>query len=270
MRKKKTQAIRLIVWCSMLLLLFPFLILLLWAFVDRWIFPSLLPTSFSLRGFHQLCSQHCYALGVLWDSVVIALLVGVLSALVGVMTARAITVHSFVGQHLVSYVAMLPLLVPVVAVSMGVHVLFLRVGLSDTVGGVILIHVICAIPYSIKMMSEAFSAVGTRLEEAAQTLGCHPKQGFFLVTLPVLSPSILSAVFMGYIVSMNQYFLTLLMGGGRVQTVATLMVPYLQSGDRTLSSSYSLVLIASTGFIFVLADALRRTILPYRSPLMML
>lgn len=64
----------------------------------------------------------------------------------------------------------------------------------------------------------------------------------------------LSAFSMAYIVSFSQYFLTLLIGGGKVKTFTIVMVPYLQSGDRNIASVYSAVFLGITLVIFGLFE----------------
>ena len=59
---------------------------------------------------------------------------------------------------------------------------------------------------------------------------------------------------MAYISSFSQYFLTLLIGGGRVKTFTTLMVPFIAKGDRSLASTYAVIFMISTLFIFILID----------------
>ena len=61
---------------------------------------------------------------------------------------------------------------------------------------------------------------------------------------------ILSSLSMSYIVSFSQYFLTLLIGGGKVKTFAIVMFPYLSGGDRNMASTYSLVFLGITILIF--------------------
>lgn len=55
---------------------------------------------------------------------------------------------------------MLPLIVPTTVFGMGIHLLLIRVGLSDTVPGVILVHVICALPYTVSIMTDSTRAIG--------------------------------------------------------------------------------------------------------------
>ena len=55
---------------------------------------------------------------------------------------------------------------------------------------------------------------------------------------------------MGFILSYSQYFTTLMVGGGRVKTIALVLVPYIQSGDRSLSSVYSTAFVGSALLVF--------------------
>ena len=61
---------------------------------------------------------------------------------------------------------------------------------------------------------------------------------------------------MGFILSYSQYFTTLLVGGGRVKTIALVLVPYIQSGDRSLSSVYSTAFVGSALLVFFIFEGI--------------
>ena len=81
-------------------------------------------------------------------------------------------------------------------------------------------------------------------------------RSFFEVTLPGLLPGILSSMSMGFILSYSQYFTTLMVGGGRVKTIALVLVPYIQSGDRALSSVYSVAFVGSALLVFFVFEGM--------------
>lgn len=126
--------------------------------------------------------------------------------------------------------------------------------LADTFLGVVLVHLIYALPYTVNIMVDLTESIGERLEIQAQVLGVPPFKAFFYVTLPLLMPGIMSSFSMAYIISFSQYFLTLMIGGGKVKTLAVLMVPFIQSGDRTIASAYALVFVFSTLLVFILTE----------------
>lgn len=61
---------------------------------------------------------------------------------------------------------------------------------------------------------------------------------------------------MAYIISYSQYFTTLLAGGGKIKTLALVMVPYIQSGDRALASIYAAVFVGSAIIVFFVFEAI--------------
>ena len=67
---------------------------------------------------------------------------------------------------------------------------------------------------------------------------------------------IMSSLSMCYIMSFSQYFLTLLVGGGKVQTFVLTLFPYLTGGDRTIACAYSLVFLAVTFPVFLLFEVM--------------
>lgn len=159
--------------------------------------------------------------------------------------------YQFPGQRLLLFASMLPLIVPTTVFGMGIHLLLIRVGLSDTVPGVILVHVICALPYTVSIMTDSTRAIGKKLEEQARVLGAGSLRAFWSVSMPALMPAIFSALAMAYITSFSQYFLTLLIGGGNVRTFTVIMVPYLQNGDRTLAAGYTTLFLLITVLVFL-------------------
>ena len=155
---------------------------------------------------------------------------------------------------MMSFLTVLPLMVPGTVFAMGIQITFIRLGLNNTVAGVILAHLIYSLPYAVCLIMDGTRAVGIALEEQARVLGACSFQAFRRTTLPMLVPVILSAVSMSYIVSFSQYFLTLLLGGGRVKTFAVVMVPYLQSGSRNIACIYSILFMGITLLVFAVFE----------------
>ena len=138
---------------------------------------------------------------------------------------------------------------------MGIQVSLIRMHLNDTIAGVVLVHLVAALPYCVTIMMDVTAAVGDSLEEQAAELGAGPFRSFIDASLPGIMPGVLSSASMAYIISYSQYFTTLLAGGGRIKTLALVLVPYIQSGDRALASIYSTVFVGSALIVFFLLEA---------------
>ena len=256
--KPRTKAAWTVLVLHLITVFLPLLVIAVWAFTATWPWPNLLPGVFSGRGIVEIFRQQPGMGATILRSVCIALVTGILSTTVAALAARALANYRFRGRTLLRFSVMLPFLIPVTVFAMGVQVAFIRMGLADTALGVILAHTVIALPYSILLLTDVTAAAGTRLEEQARTLGAGFFAAFFRVQVPQLIPGLLASLSMAYILSFSQYFLTLLIGGGAVKTLALIMFPYLTSGDRTIASAYGLLFLIISLVVFLVFELLLR------------
>ena len=253
---RKNHLMKAVLAVTLICIFLPVAVLLIWSVTERWPWPLLLPETISLRTVRELLFGSAKLPKILFSSITLGLAVALLGTVIGIMTARATELYSFRGRKLVHLFSFLPLLVPGTVFAMGIQITLIRLSLSDTITGVILVHLIAAVPYCITIMTDVTRAVGKKLEEQAMVLGADPWRAFFQITLPGLLPGILSSMSMGFILSYSQYFTTLMVGGGRVKTIALVLVPYIQSDDRALSSVYSVAFVGSALLIFFLFEGM--------------
>lgn len=239
-----------------LMIFIPVLVIVIWTVTARWPWPSLLPESYTLRTAEELFFGSHKLTEILLSSILLATLVAVLGTLIALMTARATEIYNVKGKRAISFAALLPLLVPGTVFAMGIQVTLIRMHLNDTITGVVLVHLVAALPYCITIMMDVTAAVGDSLEEQAAVLGAGPLRSFVDASIPQLLPGILSSVSMAYIISYSQYFTTLLAGGGKIKTLALVLVPYIQSGDRALASIYAIVFVGSALIVFFILETL--------------
>lgn len=253
---KKHPILKVLLVTTLFCIFLPMVLVCIWSITGRWPWPGLLPESYTLRTVKELFFGSASLSRLLWSSISLAMTVAVLGTLIGILTARATELYRFRGKALVYMGSFFPLLVPGTVFAMGIQITLIRLGLSDTLGGVILVHLVAAVPYCITIMTDMTAAVGEKYEQQTMVLGAKPLCSFFEVTLPSLLPGILSSMSMGFILSYSQYFTTLMVGGGRVKTIALVLVPYIQSGDRALSSVYSVAFVGSALLVFFLFEGI--------------
>lgn len=232
------------------IILIPIFILIIWAFTARWPWPHLVPTDFSLRGVLELLRQGPVLNRVIISSVLLSLIVAIFSTLFALMTARGLAFASENWRGGMLGLVSLPFIIPATVFATGIHQQMIRWGLHNTMTGVIMVHIIYSLPYATYLIYDAYQAIGVKLEEQAWILGAKPLLAFRKITLPLLLPVMAVSLSMSFTVSFSQYFLTLMIGGGQVQTLSIVIFPYLQANDRTLASNFSLVFLAITLFIF--------------------
>lgn len=240
--------------CFLFLLIMPLILLILWSFAKNWTWPSLYPQSFGVRGWEYFFSGASSSVEVLFKSIILSLGVTVVSILISIPAGKALGLYEFKGKKWIEILIFAPIIVSPVSIAMGIHVAFLRLGLANTYLGVGLVHLIPCLPYSIRIIQNVFEIVGYELEEQAKVLGANDAQVFFDITLPQILPGVISAASMVFVISFSQYFLTYLIGGGRVVTFTMLMFPFIQSGDRTMGAVYSLIFITITWICLLIME----------------
>jgi putative spermidine/putrescine transport system permease protein len=232
----------------------PLLPLFLWSFSHRWFFPDLLPEAWSLRAWRYVPAPGSQVAPALFNSLAVALAVTLLSLLIGLPAGRVLGLYSFPGKTAVQFLILAPTIMPVLAVAMGIHVVFILYGLADTMTGVILAHLVPVAPYMVLILASVFANYNVDYEAQARSLGARPYQVFLYITLPAILPGLLVGSVFAFIISWSQYLLTLLIGGGQVITLPVLLFSFAGSGDNALTAALSLVFIApALLFLFLMS-----------------
>ena len=208
------------------------------------------PTDFNIRAW-KIILQDPTIMKALKTTMEIALAVVILNILLGLSAAKTLSRFEFKGKSVIETVLFMPILVPVLAVTMGIHITMIKLGLADHLVGVILIHLLPTLPYSIRILKAGFDRFGIKWEEQAKSLGACPTTVFFTITLPLMIPSIRSAALLSFVISISQYVLTAIIGGGRVMTLSLIYFPYFNSADEAIIASFSIV-FALLPIIFLL------------------
>ncbi len=232
----------------------PLIALFIWSFAFRWFFPDLLPETWGLGSWEYVRSPSSKVLSSMWNSITLGLLVCVMALAVGLPASRALGLYEFRGKGAVELFLMAPIIVPPLVSVMGIHVTFIKLGLTGSFLGVALVHLIPSIPYFVLVMSGVFANYGTELEDTARSLGAGPIRVFFLVTLPAIAPGLSVALMFTFLISWGQYITTLLIGSGRVTTLPIVLFPLLTGPNKANAAAVSLVLIAPALIALVLTS----------------
>lgn len=219
--------------------------------VDAWFFPQLIPRNFSARAWSYVVNPDREVLAALSTSLAISAIVCVLCILIGVPAGRALGLYRFRGQRLVEFILIAPLFVPPIAVTLGIHVAFIRFRLAGTLIGVALSHMIPALPYMVMVMKGVFARYDPSYEQQARSLGARRFQTILRVTAPLVAPGVATGALFVILISWAQYALTLVIGGGRVETVPVLLFAFAQAGDRALTGALGVTFLVPAVLILL-------------------
>jgi putative spermidine/putrescine transport system permease protein len=206
----------------------PLLLLPIQAIGDEWRAPALWPQQIGGRGFRRVFEDALLPTAI-FNSVLIGIVAVALGMAVAWPAARSFANQAVSRWALIAIVS--PLLLPPLVVGEGLQVSFLRLGLTDTIVGVALAHLVYVIPYMVLILRPAFTTSLIEQEQAASGLGASGWWRMRMVTLPGVAPSLLLAAAMGFTVSWSQYGTSLGVGGG-IPTLPIVLVPFVGSDPQ--------------------------------------
>ena len=230
-------------------------VLAVWSVAGFWRFPELWPDAITLRNWMRHWPGVADALG---DTVAIACVATAIALALAIGCLEAEHRHGLRMRARGQWLLYLPLLAPQVAFLPGVQTWMLILGVKGGVGAVVAVHVLFVFPYVFLSLGDPFRAWDSRQATVAQSLGAGPGRVLWAVRLPMLLAPVLTAAAVGLAVSVGQYLPTLLIGGGRVQTVTTEAVALASGGDRRAIGVWALVQTGLALLPFALAIGLPR------------
>jgi multiple sugar transport system permease protein len=93
-----------------------------------------------------------------------------------------------------------------VVLAIPLAVVFINLGVYDSVYSLALMHTALALPTTVLVIGSVFASIPYELEEAAQVFGCTPLQAFRHVVLPLVTPGIAAAAVFTFVLSWNEVF----------------------------------------------------------------
>ncbi|MDR7221771.1 iron ABC transporter permease [Aminobacter aminovorans] len=181
----------------------------------------------------RLWSLDCLAggsrCGVAWNSLFLAVLVGVLTTVLGLVFALMVTRTGFRHGKLLRALTVLPIITPPFVIGLAIILLF---GLSGAVTqtfselfgiqptrwiyglpGLLIAQLLAFTPIAFLVLIGVVEGVSPSMEEAAQTLRANRWQTFWTVSLPLMRPGLANAFLLGFIESMADFGNPLVLGG---------------------------------------------------------
>lgn len=212
-KARKRPLLPILYWVVMGIVLMPILTMIAYSFNQV---PNKRIT-YVWHGFTFKYYGHLTDLSGLWQafilSIVIAVLSGVISIVIGTPLAMALERYRFPGKRLLTSLVFVDVAAPSIVVGAASLSFFLAVGLHTGFLSILLVHVTFNLAYAVVTLRARLSGMGTVLEEAAADLGANPLTGFFRVTLPLLAPGILASFMLALAMSIDDYVITSFVAG---------------------------------------------------------
>jgi putative spermidine/putrescine transport system permease protein len=171
----------------------------------------------------------------------------------GTMAAYGLFVSGSRLGKMVFFMLMTPMIVPVILIAIGTFYVFGKLGLVNSILGLVLAHTVLSVPIVMIIVTAALRTYDLNQERVAQSLGSTRLRAFFEITLPQLKFSIMTAALLAFLTPFDEVIISIFLSGGGNSTLTKQMFSALRDYiDPTIAAISTLMILLSTGLMLVL------------------
>ena len=229
----------------MLLLVIPTLIVMPMSFSDSQYleFP---PRKWSLRWYTEYIESSKWLRATV-TSLQVGVLTMFLATPLGTMAAYALFVSGHRAARAIFVFLITPMIVPVILIAIGAFYAYGRVGLNNTVTGLVLAHTALAAPLVMIIITAALRTYDLDQERVARSLGATRIKAFFVITLPQIKFSVMTAALLSFLTSFDDVIIAIFVSGGANATLTKHMFSALRDYiDPTIAAISTILILVST------------------------
>ena len=233
----------------------PILVLMFYSFNENKL--ATVWSGFSLKWYGKLL-QNDQMLGAAWISIKIAFFTATAAVVLGTLAALVMTrMRWFAGKTLFGALMTAPLVMPEVILGLSILMLFMSFG--EMIGfaprGVMSIwiaHVTFTLAFVTVVLSSRMAELDKSLEEAAMDLGANRVKVFFLITLPIIAPAIVSGWLLAFTLSLDDVVVASFVSGPNSTTLPMVIFSSARRGLNPQVNALAtiMVVIVSIGAFF--------------------
>ena len=179
-------------------------------------------------------------------SLYVGLATAVLALALGVPLAFSLVRGKFFGRGLLERIAMAPVIVPTIILSVSVYGLFAKLKLIGEWYGLVVAHTVLALPFVVLVMVAGLRDFDRVLEQAAEGLGASRWRTLWRITLPLVRPSLVSAALLAFITSFDEVVVALFLAGPNMTLPKKMFDNIMMEIDPTIAAVSVLQIILVT------------------------
>ncbi len=199
------------------------------------------PATVTLKHYQRILSGRIAALDVSYglptffvNSLIVGAMTTLISVALSTLAGYALVRLRFAGWRIVSHLIMVCYLIPGIALMLPMFVLAVRLGLNNSLTGLILVQAAGNLPLSIWMLKAYFKSLPEEVDEAAIIDGCGWLRVVMRIVVPMAKPGIMVVCFYSFLGSWNAFALpSVMINDDRLRTVTLGLAMYFHQDLRS-------------------------------------
>lgn len=201
-------------------------------------------------------------------TIVMALLVTIVNAVMGTLIAWVLVRDDFVGKRALEVVIDIPFALPTIVAGLVLLQLYgpegaMPVDVADTRAAVFLAFLFVTLPFVVRTVQPVLLELDREVEEAAASLGASRVTTFRRVVLPSLTPAIASGSALSFARAISEYGSLVLLSGNlplRTEVTSVRIISYIEGDAPASAAVVASVLLAIALAVIVALDVIQRRV----------
>ena len=253
---KRNERLRMIYPVFMTVLTYlPILIVVVWSFNESKL--SSVWSGLSFKWYRELFSDRSM-LTALGTSLFLGAASSVIAAVIAISAALSMDRARLPFLGVIEKIMLTPMIIPEIVLGMVFLAYFSLLHLPFGILTLLIAHVAFSIPYIYMEVRAALSQLDPQVTEAARDLGAGPVTAFFTVTLPMLSPAIVSGMFLSFAMSFDDVIISIFVTGVSVNTLPIKVYTQLKTGLSPKINALCSLMLSVTLLCSLAAFLIRR------------
>jgi len=166
-----------------------------------------------------------------WNSLIVATVATIFATAIATIGALVLARGgNFRGKTVSLGLITLPLMVPEIVTAVAVLIFFNAISLKLGLVNVIIAHITFCIPFAFMPIRARLEGMDTSLEQAARDLYASEWETFRYVTVPLLMPGIVAGAMLSFVISMDDFIITLMVAGAGSTTLPVYIYSMIRRG----------------------------------------
>lgn len=194
-----------------------------------------------------------------WVTLRVAFVSSLVATVLGTMAAIALTRYGrFIGRTFFSGMTYAPLVMPEVITGLSLLLLFVAIGFERGFWTITLAHITFTMCFVAVVVQSRLVTFDRSLEEAALDLGCPPFKTFFIITLPLILPAVVSGFMLAFTLSMDDLVISSFTTGPGATTLPMRIYSQVRMGVTPEINAICTVMIGIVTVIVVFASIMTK------------
>lgn len=166
---------------------------------------------FSLQSYEKLSE---YGVGI-WtyagNSLIVAVATVLISVIISLLAGYGFSRFDFPFKNVLFVLIISTIMIPFQSILTPLFIILSKLGLQNSLAGLVLVYVTLQLPFSVFMMRNAFDAVPKEIEDAARVDGASVFKVLHKIMLPLVFPGLVTVAIFAFLAAWNEFLAALIL-----------------------------------------------------------